>query len=133
MSDDTASKVREMARLSLMHNKINPIQEKNLKMYPFVFFEGVTTVKIDYDLSCNNPVEVEEDPQKTNISYKFQQLRTKHFRVTYYLELDESKNDKLDKRFEAIETSVRNLFWKETSVQVYFNGKLVFGDKKDGE
>lgn len=122
--------VREMAKLSLMSNSINPIQEKNLKLFPFVFFNDLESVKIDYDFSNNQTVDTEEDTKTIEITYKFNRIDTRHFRVSYHLILKENHaNDKLDKRFSALEQSVRNLFWKETKVEVYLNGTLAYASK----
>lgn len=121
-----------MAKLTLLTNKLNPIQEKNLKMYPFVFFNGVRYVKVDYDLSNDQMVESEERPDDLEITYKLNKADVSHLRVTYHLDVDEEeKNDNLPKRFESIEQSVRNLLFKEIKVQVFINGKLRFESKQD--
>lgn len=97
-----------MAKLSLFSNRISEIQEQNLKCYPFVFFEGVTCAKVDYDLS-----------------------RSGERHVTYNLELDETENSliSLQSRFIAIERSTRALFWNDLKVRVNFNGKLAYESK----
>jgi len=121
-----------MAKLTLLTNKLNPIQEKNLKMYPFVFFNGVRYVKVDYDLSNDQMVDSEERPDDLEITYKLNKADVSHLRVSYHLDVDEEeKNDNLPKRFEAIEQSVRNLLFKEIKVQVFINGKLRFESKTD--
>lgn len=119
MSDnkETIETIREMAKLSVLSNKINPIQEKNMKMFPLVFFNGVKSVTIDYDLSYKKTVDDEPVSAKPSVSYS--------------IDLDETQaNDFLDRRFEALETSIRNLFFKDTSIEVYFNGKIVYKSKK---
>jgi hypothetical protein len=128
--DSTEEQVREMAKLSLMSNKINEIQEKNLKMFPFIFFDGVKSVKIDYDLSNNQTIDTEENAKDLEISYKFNKLETNHFRVSYYLTIEEKVDNLLiDKRYSAIEQSVRNLFWKETRVEIYIDNELKYRSK----
>jgi hypothetical protein len=126
-----------MARLTLLTNRLNPIQEKNLKLYPLVFFNGVTEAKVDFDLSSDQLIETLESVDKKdthtelNVSYKFDKAETRHLRVTYHLTIDETAdNSHLDKRFEAIEKSVRNLLFKEIKVQVFINSKLAFESKK---
>jgi hypothetical protein len=132
--------IREMAKLSLMSNTINPIQEKNLKMFPFVFFNDLEKVKIDYDFTNNQMVDSEEivnteedvkkGKEKLEIKYKFSPMDTRHFRVSYHLTLKENHdNAALDKRFSALEQSVRNLFWKETKIEVFLNGTLAYESK----
>ena len=50
MSDSLKKHLKELAQLSMLANRISEIQEKNLKLFPFVFFEGLKEVTIDYDL-----------------------------------------------------------------------------------
>lgn len=116
MSDsDIKQQIREMATLTILSNRINPIQEKNLKMYPLVFFDGVKSVRIEYDLQHKKTTN---DEPVINSSL-----------ISYYLEID-GHNSHLDSRFDALEKSVRNLFWNDLSVEVYFNDKIVFKSKK---
>lgn len=129
MSKVTEQQIREMAKLSLASNRISEVQEKNLKMYPLVFFNGVQKAEIDYDFTNNQTVETEEDAKNLEIKYKFNKLDTKHFRVSYYLTVDDSQNEMIEKRFKALEDSVRNLFWKETKVQVFINGSMKYESK----
>lgn len=111
------NQVREMAQLTLLSNKINPIQEKNLKMYPMVYFNGVKKVTIKYDLSSRKS---ETDAPAQNMSF-----------VVYDLEIDESQdNSKLDLRFEHLERAVRNLFWNDIRIRLRFNGKLAKESEK---
>lgn len=130
----TEETVREMAKLSMLSNKISEVQEKNLKMFPFVFFDDITEVKIDYDLSNDRMVDSAEDTKSLEVSYAFGKAETSHLRVSYYLTIDESSNTMhLDRRFAAIEASVRALFWKETKVEVYLNGRKAFESKNGGK
>src|SRR6185312_6928996 len=93
MSEDMRQKVREMAKLSLLSNKINEIQEKNLKMYALAFFEGVISARIDYDFSNIALVDTEEDKKSLSLNYKFKNADTSHFRVSYFLNIDLSKEN----------------------------------------
>lgn len=113
---NTKQKLKEMAQLSLLANRISEVQEKNLKNFPFVFFESITLASISYDLGHG----VNEETKQLN--------HNSH--VIYDLELDESHNTQfLDKRFAALESSVRAVFWKDVKVKVLFNGKSVFESK----
>lgn len=108
--------LKELAQLSLLANRISTIQEKNLKMFPFVYFDGVKEVVIDYDLGHG----VDEKTKQVNHKSS----------VTYRLTMDGlSDNTNLSIRFNALEKSVRELFWKDVRIQVYFNGKLVYESK----
>lgn len=127
----TEEQVREMARLTLLTNTLNPIQEKNLKMYPLVFFNSVASARMEYDLSNAQMVEDSEDSKNVEVNYKFNKPRVSHLRVSYYLEIPEDSKDNgsIEKRFEALEKSVRNLLWSEIRVQVFINGKLEYESK----
>lgn len=119
-SDEIEAQVREMAQLTMLSNKINPIQEKNLKMYPMVYFNGIRKVTINFDLTTH---KTDGDEAALNNSF-----------VTYHLDIDESQdNSNIDLRFQYIERAVRNLFWNNVRVYVYFNGKLVKESVKNGK
>ena len=132
MSDSTVEEqVREMAKLTLLTNKLNPIQEKNLKMYPLVFFNGIKSAKMDFDLS-NDQMLVDSNENKTDleITYQFNKAETRHLRVSYHLEIDEeADNNSIDARYSAITQAVRNLLFKEIKVQVFINTKLAYESK----
>lgn len=121
MSNDTSEveeQVREMARLTVLSNKINPIQEKNLKMFPMVFFNGVEKVTIKYDLSSKKS---DDDAPATNHSF-----------VVYDLEGDRVElEDKLEIRFYHLENAVRNLFWNDIRIRLRLNGELVRESEKN--
>jgi hypothetical protein len=113
---DLREKLQQEAQLTIFSNRISEKQEKNLKLWPFCFFESVSTVNIEYDLGHG----IDEDTKQINHKST----------ITYYLVLDEEANKHaLDKRFAALGTSVRALFWKDIIVKVYFNDKLVFENK----
>lgn len=117
--NDIRETVKEMAKLSVLSNRISEVQEKNLKMYPFVFFNEVKSAAIDYDLAHR---ATEGNGDGGPIA-KFDS------RVSYHLELNESANPQQDKRFSCIEGAVRVLFWKDIKVEVYFNGKKAYESK----
>lgn len=139
MSDDLKVRetLRDMARLSLLSNRISAVQEKNLKAFPKVFFDGVSIGTIDYDFSHAALVDTEEDKSKLKeqdpslaLKYKFNKVNTKHFRVSYHLKVDDSANGThMDKRFNALERAVRTLFYSDVKVEVFFNDKKVFESK----
>lgn len=129
-NSDTEQTVREMARLTLLTNKLNPIQEKNLKLYPLIFFNGIKSAKMDFDLSNQQMVDSIEDSQKQEITYQFNKAETGHLRVSYHLDIDETAdNHTIDARYSAITQAVQNLLFKEIRVQVYINGKLTYESK----
>jgi hypothetical protein len=123
-SPSTPELLSEMARLTALSGRISEVQERNLKMFPLVFFEGVQECKVDYDLSHKSDV-LEDTSGNLVIN-----APTRNAYVAYYLTLDESQNTDLDKRYMALEKSVRTLFWTDLSIEVYFNGNIKYKSKK---
>lgn len=124
---NTEATLRDMAKMTMLTNRISEIQEKNLKMFPLAFFEGVSSATCQYDFSNKAMVDIEEDKEKLTLNYKFKDVETKHFLVSYRLHIKEDVlNPHLDKRFTALENAVRTLFWKQVRVEVFFNDNKVF-------
>lgn len=125
MSDDTSQIVKDMAKLVLVSGKISETHEKNMKMYPFIYFDGVREVKIDYDLSHKADALVDRNNDLTiRAPYR------SNF-VAYYLTMRPgATNDKLEKRFAALEASIRTLFWSDVIVECYMDDKIVYKSKK---
>jgi hypothetical protein len=123
--------IRDMARLSILENKLNDVQLKNLRMFPLVFFNGVTEAKINYDFSVDKPsvhyeIENKANSDELGIKYNFDRPTVKSM-VEYNLTIDESQdNSHLENRFLAIQNAVRHLFWKEVRVTVLFNDRKVY-------
>lgn len=134
MSDqiDSREMLKKMAQLSITTNQINEIQQKNLKMYPFVFFNGVKSVSIEYDLTNQSKVNYDTDPKTMEIVYKFDKPMVDNFKVAYDLKIDETQdNSHMEKRFDALEKSIATLFWNGIPLEVKFNGKEVYKSKKN--
>jgi hypothetical protein len=113
-------KVKDMAKLAIYSNRISEIHEKNLMTWPFVFFEGVRSVKIDYDLSRTDSVDLDK---LNNLTVN---KPTNQSFVKYFLTIDEKiENHHLDKRFSALVKAVRDIFWKNITVEIAFNDKVV--------
>lgn len=108
-----------MAQLSLLANRISEIQERNLKYFPFVYFEKVDGVKIDYDLGHGINEETKEVNHNSFVAYF----------LTLSEEANSGKDFQIEKRFKALEVSIRELFWNDIKIQVYFNNKLVYESK----
>lgn len=110
---DIDKKLKEMAQLTLLSHRISAIQEKNLKLFPFVFFHGTQTVEIEYDLGHGI------DEKKKEVHHSSY--------VHYNLTIDEKEpNHHMNKRFMALERSVRKIFWNDVAIKVTINGNKVF-------
>lgn len=125
MSDDVSGIVKDMAKLVLVSGKISEMHMKNMQMYPLIYFEGVKDARVEYDLSHRADALVDKDnnltvntPIRNNV-------------VTYYINLDPNvKNDNLDKRYAALEASIRTLFWKDLTVEVFINDRIQYKSRK---
>ena len=103
-----------MALATIMTGRINPIQEMNLKTLPMVLFNGVKSATIEYDFAARPESDAD-----------FSKVTVNSF-VKYKLAIGDVENDNLDKRFKALENAIRYFFWKNVTVIVLFNDKLVF-------
>ena len=122
--------VLEMARLTMLSNKLNDVQLTNLKMYPFIYFENIMQVTVDYDLSNQMSMNTEENSKDVEIDYTISGS-TNHLHVSYYLEFQKGmKQAHLENRYAALEQSVRGLLWKDVVVKIYFEGVIVYESKK---
>lgn len=127
-SPTTPELLSEMARLTALSGRISDVQIKNLQMFPLVFFDSISEVKIDYDLSHKSDVLEDEINNKLIIN-----APTRNSYVAYYLTLDEIVNTTdLDKRFMALDKSIRTLFWNDVSLEIFFNGKIMYKSVKNG-
>lgn len=125
--------IRSMAKVSMFEGKLNDIQLKNLKMFPMVFFNGVSKVAIDYNLDMGKAhvdYEIYETPDKTkDIKYDIQ-LPKNNTSITYHITIDAFDaalmNDFLPQRFQALEKAISDLFWTGIKIKVLFNEKLVY-------
>ena len=93
--------INELNSLGLFSGRISEPQAKAMDAYPFIFFNGVKEVKIDYNIAQT----------KDNTSY-----------ISYDLTLNQ-ENDQLSKRFIALESAIRSLFWKEMVLKLSINGE----------
>ena len=104
MSENPSTK--ELTNLMLFFGRIPENYIKSLQSYPWIYFNDVSEVKLDYSVATMNKNE------PTLFSYD--------------LTLNSEKNDYLDKRCRALESAIRNLFWKEAKIQVKIKGKEVY-------
>ena len=96
--------VRELAQLSILSNRISEVHKKNMKSYPYIVFNGFVSADVDYDLERGN---------KNFVSYN----------ITLKTDAD---NPFMEKRLDALDKSIKNLFWKEVGVIIKINGEKKF-------
>ncbi len=99
--------IQELNSLALFSGRLSEIHIKNLESFPFIYFNGVTEAKIDYDVA---------------------QLKDKESCIHYNLTLNQ-ENDHLDKRFLGLENALKALFWKEVVLKLSINGEEYKNDR----
>lgn len=131
----TPEKLKEMAKLVFLSNRISEFHAKNLKNYALIFFDGVKKAEIKYDLSHRPSDDGPKEAPKNNdefykeIGKAAMNMKSESF-VAYYLEVEDGvEQTHAVKRFEAIEAAVRHLFWNDVIVKVYFNGQIAYESK----
>jgi hypothetical protein len=128
LSEEAATQeLRELAKLTMMNNRISSVQIKNLKLYALVYFDGIDSANIEYDVSTKRETEVELDTAENDAKYTVKVPSKSGSKITYNLDIrDGTENANLKYRCEVLERSVRNLFWSDLTVEVVMNEKLVF-------
>lgn len=91
----------DLTKLMLFFGRVSEVHLNNLKSFPWIYFNHLTSAHLDYDISTK---------------------RDGKSLISYDLSISE-ENDNLPKRFAALESSVRALFWKEMSIKVSINGE----------
>ena len=102
MSESTS--IKELTKLNLLFGRISEVHVKNLQSFPFIYFNDLTEVKLAYDIATK---------------------REGFSSVTYDLIITK-ENDLLPKRFEALSTAVKAIFWEDISVKILINGIEVY-------
>lgn len=128
----TQETIQEMARLTMLTNQLNDVQIQNLKTFPFVFFDGLNRVTMEYDLSNQLGADTVENTDDGEIEYNVTPTTTSHLHVTYRLVIDPIFTpNNLPQRFSALEQSVRSILWKEIKVVVFFGNQKVYESPND--
>lgn len=96
----------DLTKLMLFFGRIPETHLKSLESYPFIFFNDLKEAKLDYSVAT-------KDKNGETI-------------FSYALSLNLESNDHLDKRYTALESAVRNLFWKEAKIKIAVNGQEVY-------
>ena len=118
--------VRAMAKMVVLSGRISDVHEKNMKAYPFIFFDGIKGMKIEYDLTNKSDID-ESSKQKIVVKAPIRN----HF-VAYYLDIDNQvQNQNMDRRCTTLESAIRSLFWKDVILKIYINDKLIYESKKN--
>jgi hypothetical protein len=105
LSDETPS-IQDLTKLTLFLGRVSSVHLVNLKSYAWIFFNDVKEVSLEYSVETID--------------------RTKPTIFSYDLTLDLTTNDQLEKRYEALQSAVRKLFWKEARIEIKINGQEAY-------
>lgn len=94
----------DLTKLMLFFGRIPEPYIQKLKEFPFIFFNDIDQFILDHDIRTN---------------------KEERSLITYNLTLKKD-NDSLDKRYEALLSAVRSLFWKEMQLKILIDGKEVY-------
>jgi len=103
LSDNTPP-LGDLTKLGLFFGRVSELHLKNMQSFPWIFFNDLKEVKLDYDIATTKE-------GASVVSYDLSVLK---------------ENDNLDKRYGALESAIRHLFWKEVKVKISINGKEVY-------
>lgn len=103
MSESEPTSLKDLRNLMMFFGRLPEIHVKNLQSQPFIYFESVTEVKLDYDLDT----------------------KSKNWFVKYDLTI-EKQPIFLSERINGLEKAIRMLFWKEVVLDLSINGKEVY-------
>ncbi len=124
-SDNTTQIVKDMAKLVMVSGKLSEMHEKNMKTYPLIFFNGVKEAKVEYDVSHKANALVDKDSNLTVTA------PTRNNFVSYHLKIEENAdNPNMERRYAALEASIKTLFWKDIKVEIHINDICVYKSKQ---
>lgn len=104
----------DMRRLTILTGEISTVHEKSLKNWPYVLFDGLVDMKIEYDLTKDYTKEVGEGF------------------INFFIALEDIEVELFKERCETLSSWVRDMFWKEIKVGVIINnGEEYFNSYKE--
>ena len=117
--------IDDMRKITMLTGEISSVHVQNLKTWPFVVFDDIVSVEIDYDLTKANTLETGEGVVIFNTMSKEMEKEDLLGQINF------------EKRCNMLASYVRNMFWKEIKIEVLFNSEQVFSDsslkkEKDG-
>ena len=112
--------LEDFRKITMLTGEISSVHVASLKQWPYVAFNGVQSVEVEYDLTKETVTAMGEGS------------------VVFKLTVDPAAdNEKMFAEICAVMTGwVRDMFWPEIKVSIYFNGIRQFSDstikEKDG-
>ena len=101
----------DMRRITILTGEISSVHEASLLKWPYIIFDNINDVKINYDLS------------KVTFQYLGKNLREFHIHKSQDKLLSQ---EELDKRSNILKTWAEDMFWPNIEIKVYINEELKF-------
>lgn len=108
--DNTREIIEDMKNITMLTGEISSVHLVNLKKWPHIVFNNITGLEIKYDLTKDRTKETGEGF------------------VEFYVEIENEEIEDFDKRCSFLAMWVRDMFWSEIRVSVFFNGKEKYKD-----
>ncbi len=103
--NNTKEILDDMRKITMLTGEISSVHEESLKNWPYITFDNVKEVKINYDLTK-----------------EYTQTNGEGF-VEFDVKAEEKEYPAL--AYESLVAWVRDIFWKEIKVVVLLNGTIV--------
>ena len=118
--NNTKEILDDLRNITMLTGELASVHEESLRNWPYVLFDDIKGVEIKYDLT-------KEYTKETGEGY-----------VDYYIDFvtDEVAKRPLeenDKKLDILTSWVRDMFWKEIKVIVYFNSEKFYENSSKDE
>lgn len=115
--NNTKEILDDMRRITMLTGEISSVHEESLKKWPYIVFDSVDSIEIDYNLSK----DYTQTQGEGYVDFKIQ---------------SDSDQGFIKMRCENLTNWVRDMFWQEIKVIVSLNGTVVYQnstmDKNNG-
>lgn len=104
----------DLNRGIILTGRLPEVHIKNLKTYPFIYFDQLKAAEVTWDINVDN---VTTEPSTVHYKLTFEEGFTPDF---------------LKERANGISNAVKTLMWKEVKVDLSLNGKEVNMEELNG-
>lgn len=116
MPEDTEKLVDDHRKMVALTGNLSDFQLENLKKWPFVVFNNLSKVTVDYNFTSNNEKDKKDSEERDDlcagqVTFNF------HFSGDHQLSKEE-----LQKRLEHLTLWTKFMFWKDTEVKFQVEG-----------
>lgn len=113
IKNNVSSILEDMRKITMLTGEISSVHQKSLMKWPYIVFDNVESVEINYDLS------------KSTFETQNQNL------VEFHVFTSDQNIQDLDKKCETLNMWVKDMFWNETHTKVYINKSIVYPANKE--